>query len=271
MSIHQTPLHQTRSFFKRSTCSVFIASILLMNSSSVLSQTSNDSSGKEHPLLPAIKHVQQSLKLVSSMKDYQAYFQKQELVGRKMTNHNATVKVRHSPFSVYMQFHKPNEGREVLYVQGRNQGKLLAHDTGIRSLVGTIALNPNSQEALSESRFPITEFGMKRMLEMLISQWQQESKFGECDVKYFRKVMLGTIECRMIQSTHPYPRKQFPSHITRIYLDNKTNLPVRVEHYGFPQAGQKPPLLGLFQYTSVRSNLGLTDIAFDQRNPQYRF
>lgn len=227
---------------------------------------------QEHPLAPAIRIAKVSLQAAEALKDYEATFSSQEMVGQKVFTHNAQVKIRHQPFSVYMGFMAPNEGREVLYVDGQNENKLLAHDSGIKSIVGTVALDPNSRQAMSESRHPVTNIGMKNLVAKMITVWEGETKYGESDVKYYPNAKLGNMDCKVIENTHPVPRRQFNYHITRLYIDKATNLPVRVEHYAFPQEqGGQPVLIEQYTYTNIRPNAGLDNTAFDTRNPAYRF
>lgn len=227
---------------------------------------------KEHKLAPAIRIAEKAQKVAEELEDYSANFYKKELVNGREVVHSMSMKIRHKPFSTYLRFHKPNEGREVIYVDGANQGNLLAHETGLKSVVGTVSLPPNSQEAMAESKHPITEIGIAKMASHIIEQWNYESKFGECEVKYYPNAKLGERTCKVIESSHPVPRRQFAFHITRLYIDKETELPIRVEQYGFPQQqGQAPPLLEVYTYSNVRTNLGLTDIDFDPNNPNYGF
>jgi len=237
--------------------------------------TSEGSQGesREHPLAPALKLARESQKALADVKDYEATFNKRELVGRQMIAHDMHLKHRVDPFSVYLKFLRTHQGREVLYVANQNNGKLLAREaSGIRSLVGTLELIPTSPEAMAEGRHPITEIGMHHMLDAVIQQWEEESKFGETSVEYFPEAKLGNVECLAIRSTHPRPRRQFKFHQTVLYIDKKTNYPVRLEQYGFPaRDGDPAPIIEEYTYTGIRTNLGLTDHDFDPRNKNYRF
>jgi hypothetical protein len=227
---------------------------------------------KEHKLAPAIRIAEQTQKVAEELDDYTANFYKREIVNNRVIVHSMAMKFRRKPFSVYLRFHKPHEGREVIYVDGENQGHLLAHETGIKGVVGTVSLHPKDPEALSESKHPITEIGMANMVKHLVEQWKFESKYGECDVKYYPNAKLGDRAFKVIESSHPVPRRQFKFHKTRLYIDKETNLPIRIDHFGFPQQkGAEPPLLEQYYYSSVKTDIGLTDIDFDPNNPNYNF
>ena len=70
----------------------------------------------------------------------------------------------------------------------------------------------------------------------------------------------------------PTPRREFKFHMTRLYIDKKTDFPIRVEQYGFPpRPGTKPPLLEEYTYSNIKVNSGLADLDFDIRNPKYNY
>ena len=220
----------------------------------------------KHPLVPALKMAYSSRATLRNVRDYTAQFVKKELLGNGYVIHNMDLKFREEPFSVYLKFRDPHEGRQVLYVDGANAGKLLVKDVGFNSLAGTVPLLPNDRLAMSESRHPITEIGISNMLEVVIRQWEAEARYGETDVKYFPKAKLGEFPVRVIRTVHPTRRRQFKFHMTQLYLDDQTLFPVRVEQFDWPQReGDKPVQVELYMYSDVRTNQGFTNADFDPR------
>lgn len=226
----------------------------------------------QHALEPALKLARASRDAAAKLTDYQATFSKKELVGKQLLPLTMEMKFRTKPFSVYLLFGKPHEGREVLYVDGKNGGKLLAHETGIKAIVGTVALLPTSADAMAEGRYPITMIGMEKMADGVITMWENELKHEEPEVKYYPNAKLAGMQCQVIESVHPTPKRQFAFHRTRIYIDKATGLPVRVEQNGFPvKAGAPAPIIEEYTYSNIRTNVGLTDKDFDPRNSKYGF
>lgn len=228
---------------------------------------------QEHPLIPAIQMLKQSLAIVQQLSDYEATLIKQEQVGGQMISQRIRMRLKEKPFSLYLQYEEPHAGREVLFVLGQNDNQMLVHDaTGITSLVGTVSLAVDSPQAMAENRHMLTDLGMKRMLELLISQWELESKYGECDVKFYPAAKMGNAECEVLECSHPRPRKQFPFHMTRIYLEKQSRLPIRIENFGFPmQPNQPAALIEEYTYVNIKTNVGLTAADFDRRNQRYSF
>lgn len=227
---------------------------------------------EDHPLYEALQLAYESRDALTAVDDYTAVFAKREMLGTRMTTQVMDMKFREKPFSVYFKFKGAEAGREVIFVAGRNRGNLLVHEVGVASLAGTISLAPTAPEVMKNTRYPITQAGISNLLETIIAQWEGESRFGEIDVQFFRSAKLGDQPCVAVQCTHPTPRREFKFHMTRLYLDKESKLPVRVEQFGFPRReGEKAPLVEEYSYTNLRVNTGLGDRDFDTRNPDYGF
>ncbi len=227
----------------------------------------------EHPLRPAIRVAAASLKVLDGLQDYEARLTKRERIEGKLLTQVMQLKLRESPFSVYLSYEGSHAGREVLFVRGQNNDQIWTHEgAGLRALVGTVALAPNAAEAMQDSRYPVVEIGMRKMLQTVIDQWTMESRYGEISVKYYPNARLNERTCRVIEASHPRLRNQFKFHMTRLFIESQTNLPVRVEQYGFPATPEaKPPLEEESTYADIRPNVGLTDQDFSRDHPDYQF
>jgi hypothetical protein len=115
---------------------------------------------------------------------------------------------------------------------------------------------------------------MATMLEGAIAQWEAEARFAasETEAKFYPKAKLDQMECQVIETRHPVRRREFGFYMTRLYFDNKTMFPVRMEQYGFPtQPNEAPPLIEEYSYFQIQTNVGFTDQDFSTNNPQYGF
>ena len=231
------------------------------------------SEGADHPLVPAIQLAEASQKKLESVKDYTATFHKKELVNQKQIDQRMLIKVREEPFSVYMKYDKPNQGREVLFVDGQNKGQLLVHEGGVlSSVVGTLQFAPTSPQVMAENRHPITQVGISKMLETIIRQWQEEQKYDDVEVKYYPNAKINQHPCQAIETSHSQQRPEFKFQLTRLYLDKETQLPIRVEQYAWPsRPGDAPRLVELYMYSNLQPNVGLTHADFDRKNRKYSF
>jgi hypothetical protein len=230
----------------------------------------------EHELAPAIRWAREGYKNCDKLQDYSCTLVKRERIGGELGEHEyAFVKVRHRPFSVYMYFLGPArvKGREALFVQGQNEGNLLAHDNGIRHrMIGTVSLKPTNNLAMSGNRYPITEMGMRRLLERLIEIGDNDMKYGECKVQWITGAKVDGRVCTCIQVVHPVPRRNFLFHLARIYVDDELQLPIRYEAYDWPaRQGEAPQLTEEYTFLKVKVNNGFTDADFSVENPAYGF
>ncbi len=230
----------------------------------------------EHPLAPVARWCDDALRQAAGLRDYTCTFKKREYVdGRLQDQQVLFVKSRPAPLSVYLYFLTPSDarGQEAIYVEGRNNGRLVAHPTGIKkALVGTLSLAPNDPQAMDGNRYPITDFGLRRLCERYYEGCRDEMQFGECDVRIIDNVQVEGRPCTCIQVAHPVQRREFRFHVTRLYVDDQWNLPCRYEAYAWPQQpGQSPPLVEEYTYSQLKLNVGLTDADFDPANPNYGF
>jgi hypothetical protein len=240
---------------------------------SVRAQESPAGQPQQHPLIPAIEIARGALAKVDALADYEGTLTKRELINGALTTQMMQIRVREKPFAVYLKYAAPNEGREVLYDAAQDPAQLLAHEgSGLKSLAGTLALPINDPQVMAETRHPVTDLGLRRLIQLVIQQWEFESKYGEIDVQYFPDAKFGKISCEALKVTHPKPRRQFKYHQTLLFIEKSSGLPLRVMNYGFPQqAGNELPLIEDYAYTGLKTNVGLKTLDFSRTNPNYRF
>lgn len=233
---------------------------------------------EKHPLLKVMEYADESREALQEVQDYTAVFSKTERIKNRVVSQTMELKFREKPFSVYFKFNSgPDAGREVIYVAGANNGRLLVHEVGIKAIAGTLDLRPDDPRVLAESRRPITQMGISNLLETNYKIWDTERKVdpSSVEVKLFPDAKLGDrnkTPCEAVQITHAKPSRDVKFHISRIYFLKDTKLPVRVENYDWPRgAGEKPTLIEQYEYSNLKTNVGLKDIDFDTRNPRYGF
>lgn len=238
---------------------------------------SNSDAGEgEHPLMPCVRWAKASLEELKNVEDYSCTMVKHERIDGELQDEEwMYVKVRHEPFSVYTLFRKPKgkKGQEAIYVDGANDNKLLAHGTGLKEIFGTVSLDPASKMAMEGNRYPITELGIRRLLERLIEVGEADSQYGECEVKTIKEgVKVRDRKCICIQVTHPKRRSNFIFHKAKIYIDEELNLPIRYEAYDWPESrGGEPVLMEEYTYLDLKLNNGFADTDFDTKNSGYKF
>jgi|SRR4051812_31697700 hypothetical protein len=223
----------------------------------------------EHPLAPVVRALKATQDEIDhNVRDYSCTLVKQERVEGDLGDKQfILLKVMHQPFSVYMSFLKPYAGREVVYVDGQNSGKLVVLEAGMKRMLGKMNLDPQGSLAMSGQKHPITDVGFRNLTAKLTKMWEGEMKFAECNVTTNPDTHIANRSTTMIQVIHPVPRQDFRFHAARLFLDNELKLPIHFDAYTWPeQEGGEPLLDESYTYTNLKLNNGYTAREFDAAN-----
>ena len=237
----------------------------------------------EHPLTPILVQAADALaRIQSEYPGYSCTFIKRERVnGKLLPPSRLRLKVRHeqwtndeitTPFSVYALFERgPKKGREVIFVKGRNDDRILVRNGGRRMAALTVSVNPNGALAMASSRYPITTIGIENLIKRLVNVGKDELQFDECEVRTVADKTLYGRKCSLIEVKHPVQRPHFRYHLARIYTDNEFDLPIGFEAYQWPEEEGGPPLL-IEQYSYLNLKFETpTNEDFDPENEAYSF
>lgn len=237
----------------------------------------------DHPFDPLIKVAKMSLEAIDrDVRDYTTtmvseVFADDKLQGEKYVEckirHQQNVAGKEIPFSVYMNFLKPkaSAGQEVIWVQGQNDGNLIAHAAGLLN-VKRGYLDPDGSMAMKGNRYPIRDVGIRNLVVKMIEFGEKARHHDESVITIKRNVDVCGRTCSLFQVVHPVKRDHYDFHIARIYLDDQWNMPVAFEAYLWPEEeGGEPTLLEKYYYTDLKLNVGLTDLDFDPDNEAYNY
>jgi hypothetical protein len=230
----------------------------------------------EHPLDPAIVFAKDCLQRIhAGVHDYSCTIVKQERIDDELYPQEymyAEIRNRKlegtrvaKPFSVYLYFLKPEKikGREVIYVEGQNDGKLMAHEANFLKVAGVFNFNPTDRIAMRGNRYPITDIGLENLVTKLIEKAERDRQHGECTVQFKPGVKINGRGCTMLEVVHPQPRPHFDFNIARVYIDDELSLPVRYEAYSWPtRPDGQPELIECYTYLNLKINVGLEDKSF---------
>jgi len=203
----------------------------------------------------------------ASIKDYTAVFKKEQRIrGRLRKPETIFVKFK-KPFSIYMKWTKrPDKGKEVIFVEGENKGKIIAHPGGLLALVTqTMKLNPTHPLAMGGNLKPITHAGMGNMTDSLIRIFHLAKQNGDLKAVCKGKINFNGRDVWVIERNLP-PKKIYPNTRAVIYIDAELKLPVYYASYG-----EGDELLEKYIYSDLKLNVGLTKRDFDKSNPEYNY
>nr|ADI22907.1 hypothetical protein [uncultured Rhizobium sp. HF0500_35F13] len=238
-----------------------------------------------HPLDPAIDFARHILdKFRSRVHDYSAMMIKQERKeGQLYPRTTMFTKVREQrgndgqspqPLSVYVRFDDPpaQRGREVIWVEGQNEGNLIVHEGGLLGFK-RLLLEPTGVLAMAGSRYPITDAGIERLLEKMFARTLRDrDSGGQCELQFEEDATFGSCEGVRIVITHPTPDAGFDFYRAEVEIDPENFSYLRYAAYDWPTESEpEGQLIEEYIYRQVQINPGLTDSDFDPDNPLYKF
>lgn len=235
-----------------------------------------------HPLDPAIRLAEEGLaRIKTQISDYSCTIVKQERINGELNppeHMRAEIRNRKTgeggvtqPLSVYLYFLKPDEftGREVIYVEGQNNGKMVAHEAkGIKATFGNVWLNPDGILAMHGQRYPITDIGIENLVDKLIERANRDKKADPnaltTEVRFIEGAKINGRSCLVIEVIHPEQKPYYDFHIARVFIDDQLQVPVRYAAYTWPTTpGGRPPLEEAYTYLDLKLNVGLSEADFD--------
>ena len=240
----------------------------------------------DHPLdqiLPIVDGLIEDA--TAQIVDYTATLERTELIGDKLVGpQTMAVKVRHdsgkntqnsSPFSVYVRFNSPKslQGREVIWVEGANDGRMIVHEVGLLGFKRHV-VKPDSLIAMFGSRYPVTDTGVIVLLQKLANigrKDRSERSKDDVDVEIIDGVSSVGVQCKRFRLIHHEKAHEFDFHIAEVDLDMVRKIPVRYAAFGWPGESGEPVLIEEYKYSDVEINVGLGDLDFDPDNPAYQF
>ncbi|MCA9079047.1 MAG: DUF1571 domain-containing protein [Planctomycetaceae bacterium] len=210
--------------------------------------------------------------------DYTSTMIKQERIGGSLSeSQTIELKLRHEPFSAYMNWQTGDAGRQLIYVATENDGNLLVQPGGIRGrLTGVLSLDPTGTLAMAECRYPITKVGLVALAETVLEHQLADVKRGtgfRCELRDNesfdgRPCYLFVVEYDSQQVNDLY-RKSV------LYVDKELSLPTCVKNYTWgtdvdPEHIDDETLVELYAYTNLKLEQRLESIDFDPTNPAYK-
>jgi hypothetical protein len=227
--------------------------------------------------------LEQGRRRLTDVPDYTCTFYKQERIGSDLSDGQfIELKMRHKPFSVYMKWLNGEKGRELLYVDGEQDNKMIVHPGGWKArLVPAIKLEPDSSLAMAESRHPVTMVGLIKLCDEIIVRRKSELEH-KCPVRcqLTENETANERPCYCFVSTY-LDRKTSEEYRKSIqYIDREWLLPICVKNFAWPEGQQtyandaaldEATLIEHYAYSELQLNQQLANDDFDRANKSYNF
>ncbi len=188
---------------------------------------------------------------------YVCLYEKEELAISNGEQQTIRLSFR-KPFEVRLEWlnDRCKVDQTAVYRQGANNGKVLARQSGLGSLLGTLRLDPNESLALEDSRHPITEVGLGKLIERvqrdaatpgITSRFvSEETLDGRAAYKFEFKADIDKQVGGLLGATR-----------SLIWIDREMKLPAKLELYSATNT-----LLERHRFKNVLLNPKLTDRTF---------
>ena len=221
---------------------------------------------------------------IEKFADYTATFVKQErLDGEDLKDlQTMYVKLRHEPFSVYLKWMEGGDvGREVLFVQGQLDDKMLVHIGGLKGrLLPQLKLDPEGDLAMKESRYPVTQMGLRNLSEKLLTYRKRDLALKQgvrWELFPDQSFSSRPCHCFVVEWDSREIEPTYRKSVT--YIDDELSLPVCVKNFGWNGVDDiedkakldEATLIEFYGYTDLKFNQRLDNAHFDKTYSDYTF
>ena len=204
----------------------------------------------------------------AGVESYTARFARQEVVASALRPREEALLKFQRPEQIYLRWIEgPPRGRELLFVRGRHGDRALIHEPGLLTGLFTVLLAPDSPRVLSESRHPISDIGLGRLIDLILGTARRARERGELAVSDAGLVEQGGGPRRRLELR--VPRGAGPTEDVRralITLDVASGLPVATV-----LSDDRGRTVAEYAYGDLRLNPSLSALDFDPANPAYGF
>ncbi len=198
-------------------------------------------------------------------------YKRERVHGELGGTQKAKLEIRHEPFSVHIRFLEPASvaGEEAIYVAGQNDGKILAHATGILGWLGTVRLDPKGSRAMQGNRYPITEAGLLNLLERFVEVCDGDT-VEHCTIGLQEGVLVDGRGCDRVALIEDRPAADPGFSRLLVLVDHDAGVLVHFELHALGRHGGEV-LIERHTFTDLELDPGLTDRDFDPDNPAYGY
>ncbi len=193
------------------------------------------------------------------IRDMQCRLIRRERLGGSLTNEQEiAIKYLVRPYAVQLTWLKnPSSAEKVLYIEGENDGKLLAVPVLVGFLTGPLAKDPEGAEALKSSRRPVTQFGFDISLARLLKPYEtgQLSVGGTFEDRFLGGALVAGRQTLALERvrTGGEPVDADTAAGWQVFLDGEQLFPIGVIEFN-----SNHEMLGYYVFTDLQYNTGLT-------------
>ncbi|MSR32997.1 MAG: DUF1571 domain-containing protein [Gemmataceae bacterium] len=215
---------------------------------------------KIDPMKVPLGCIYEAVKEFQKVKDYKCILiQVERIKGKLLPESQSVLHATLDPKRLHMKWLEPRglKGQEVSYLPGKDPNKMRVKGAGFLGAVGFLTLDINDAKAMSNNRHKISDAGLASLLTELHDGWKEESRRGKTLV-LTSKAACYDRTCIRVELTHPENQDgHFLFFKNIVYFDIESKLPIKIDSYSWPIAGEAPPLEESYGYKDLQLNTGI--------------
>ncbi len=231
-----------------------------------------------YALLYMVSQLERGIEKLKKYDSYSVVFERLERINGEMQDQQEIeLKLRHAPFSVYMKWRTGDKGRQLLFSENENDGRMLVKLGGLKGrFLPTIKLDPNGDRAMAESRHSVAQAGIANLAKEIILNRQRDLELKQmpcCTIK--ENVEYNKRPCTQIIVEYCSAKDSPVYRRTITIIDDELHIPVYVRNYTWPTENtvnmEEETLIECYSFKELHLDDQLADATWKKSNPGYRF
>ncbi|HHT9153902.1 MAG TPA: DUF1571 domain-containing protein, partial [Candidatus Hypogeohydataceae bacterium YC40] len=205
----------------------------------------------------------------ANLQDYVAEIHKEVYKHGELDKDERTIIKFQKPFKLYLKWLSgKNDGAELLYVDGQNDGKMIVHKKVLFGINKTMKLDPDGFWVRNFSKHSITDAGFAGIISKSCKQFEDGKKnndiiaisctLEEVDGRRVHKIGFAVSPQGRHNGYYCYSAVE--------YFDAENFLPIKASFWLWDDDEVES-----FTFSNVKLNVGLNAKDFDKDNKEYNF
>lgn len=242
-------------------------------------QPTDEPMGDIEALELLVLHLEKGHRSLTNSTGYTAKMYRQERVnGELLDEEIMKIKVKHAPFSIFMDWIVGSDGQEVLYVDGMHDGNMIVKPGGFGGrFLSALELDPHGDMAMKNSRHAITEAGLLNLTDEMLRNRRLDIEDGTVKCRKVNGQSFNNRPCLCFVVEFPSPNYLDDYRKSVVFMDQETSMPVLVKNYAWPADDatisdedlDAETLIESYAYSQIRMDQLFTAADFDRFNEQY--
>lgn len=183
--------------------------------------------------------------------------------------------ILYEDLAIYVKYKKPThyyfrwtlgkeKGREVIFVAGKYNNKLVAHPGGVLKFM-TFHLDPEGRMAMQRNRHSLQQSGMEKIVHLIASNYMLAREKGLDAIQYIGEDRIDERDMWIVEGR--FPKNQgFYAHRVIVSIDKSMSLPASISIFDWSAR-----LAEEYVFRDLKINVGFTEHDFDPDNPEYNY